>query len=100
MVLAVIAIGDEGYLNPATAGASRLMWDAIRLAEAAVDADVRIDLPSRSEKIYVWHLFHAELKLAGRRLHRLVICSQSDGALRSHYPRDALRYRWSARSTV
>ncbi|HEY3911478.1 MAG TPA: alpha/beta hydrolase [Stellaceae bacterium] len=43
-----------------------LLDDALRLARAAGEADVRVDLQIWPEMIHVWHLFHPELA-AGRR---------------------------------
>jgi acetyl esterase/lipase len=46
--------------------AETLLDDAIRLANVAGAADVRVDLQIWPEMVHVWHLFHPELK-AGRR---------------------------------
>src|SRR5438445_2668452 len=42
--------------------AETLLDDAIRLANVAGAADVRVDLQIWPEMIHVWHLFHPELK--------------------------------------
>jgi epsilon-lactone hydrolase len=39
-----------------------LLDDAIRLAEVAGAADVRLDLQIWPEMVHVWHMFHPELK--------------------------------------
>ena len=46
--------------------AETLLDDAIRLAQVAGAADVRVDLQIWPEMVHVWHIFHPELK-AGRR---------------------------------
>jgi acetyl esterase/lipase len=46
--------------------AETLLDDAIRLAQVAGAADVRVDLQVWPEMVHVWHIFHPELK-AGRK---------------------------------
>jgi monoterpene epsilon-lactone hydrolase len=46
--------------------AETLLDDAIRLAQVAGAADIRVDLQVWPEMVHVWHLFHPELK-AGMR---------------------------------
>jgi monoterpene epsilon-lactone hydrolase len=46
--------------------AETLLDDAIRLAQVAGAADVRVDLQIWPEMVHVWHIFHPELK-AGRK---------------------------------
>jgi acetyl esterase/lipase len=42
--------------------AETLLDDAIRLAQVAGAADVRVDLQVWPEMVHVWHIFHPELK--------------------------------------
>jgi monoterpene epsilon-lactone hydrolase len=67
--LAAPLYADLGGLGPLliqVGAAETLLDDAIRLAQRAGAADVRVDLQVWPEMVHVWPLFHPELK-AGKR---------------------------------